>query len=104
MKLNAIYLTIFFYFCGRSADMSCEDMKKIERGSKNVGETGPECTPNVSSQKTCSIHPLKTNNCYKLWLELPSPLIRSKPVYVFPLNYGEQEVFSIIFLSYTQYY
>ncbi|XP_038134313.1 leptin receptor isoform X2 [Cyprinodon tularosa] len=74
-------------FQSKSADMSCEDMKKIERGSKNVGETGPECTPNLSSQKTCSIHPLKTNNCYKLWLELPSPLIRSKPVYVFPLNY-----------------
>ncbi|XP_022071967.2 leptin receptor [Acanthochromis polyacanthus] len=65
--------------------LSCDEMKKREKAGKTVGEMGPVCR---SSQKTCTIKPLRMT-CYKLWLEVPSPLgpIRSEPFYVFPQDH-----------------
>uniref|UniRef100_A0AAQ5XCE0 Fibronectin type-III domain-containing protein n=1 Tax=Amphiprion ocellaris TaxID=80972 RepID=A0AAQ5XCE0_AMPOC len=76
---NDTQLTILT-FRSSWADLPCDEMEEKERAGKTVGEMGPVCR---SSQKTCTIKPLRMN-CYKLWLEVPSPLgpIRSKSVYV----------------------
>lgn len=80
--------------------MSCDEMEERESGGEDVGEMGPDCRPSKSKEKICTFHPLKMN-CYKLWLELPSRLglIRCKPVYVSPLDHGEQELLYTIFKS-----
>ncbi|MED6244392.1 hypothetical protein ATANTOWER_008078, partial [Ataeniobius toweri] len=75
-------------FRSKSAEMSCDEMEERERDGEDVGEMGPECSPNKYKEKVCTFHPLKMN-CYKVWLELPSHLglIRCKPVYVSPINH-----------------
>lgn len=67
-------------------------MEERERTGEEVGEMGAYCLQ--SSQKTCTIQPLRMN-CYKLWLEVPSRLgpIRSKPIYLTPIDHGEHEGF-----------
>lgn len=46
----------------------------------------------VGFRKTCTIKHLSMN-CYKLWLEVPSPLgpILSRPVYLTPRDHGEDQ-------------
>lgn len=63
-------------------------MEERERAGEEVGEMGPACT----GSSACTIQPLRMN-CYKLWLEMPSQLgpVRSKPVYLSPIDYGERE-------------
>lgn len=75
---------------GRWADLPCDVMEERERAGEKVGEMGPACPQVLSRQKSCTIQPLRMN-CYKLWLEVPSRLgpIRSKPVYLSPIDHGE---------------
>lgn len=70
--------------------MSCYVMEERERAGEVVGEEGPACLQVNSMRTTCTIRPLRMH-CYKLWLELSSPmgLIRSKPVYLSPTDHGE---------------
>uniref|UniRef100_A0A3B5ARE7 Leptin receptor n=1 Tax=Stegastes partitus TaxID=144197 RepID=A0A3B5ARE7_9TELE len=67
------------------ADLPCDVMEERERAGEKVGEMGPACS---SSQKMCTIQPLRMN-CYKLWLEEASQLgpVRSKPVYLSPIDH-----------------
>lgn len=67
--------------------MLCYEMEERERAGEIVGEEGPPCQP---VGRTCTIHPLRMN-CYKLWLEMSSPMgpIRSKPIYLSPSDHGE---------------
>lgn len=82
------------YFSRRWADLPCDVMEERERAGEKVGEMGPACLQVHSRQKTCTIQPLRMN-CYKLWLEVPSRLgpIRSKPIYLSPIDHGEQDGF-----------
>ncbi|XP_032380771.1 leptin receptor [Etheostoma spectabile] len=76
-------------FRSRWADLPCDRMEERERAGVKVGEMGPACVLDRSKQKTyCTIQPLRMN-CYKLWLELPSPLgpVRSKPIYLSPIDH-----------------
>lgn len=81
---------LLFCFHGRWADLACDVMEERERAGETVGEMGPACLQVDPSKKTCTIRPLRMN-CYKLWLEVPSPLgpIRSKPVYLTTRDHGE---------------
>lgn len=76
----------------RWVDLPCDEMEQKERAGENVGMMGPTCVQVTSKQKACTIHPLRMN-CYKLWLEVPSHLgpVRSKPVYLSPIDHGEQD-------------
>ncbi|TDH08795.1 hypothetical protein EPR50_G00101470 [Perca flavescens] len=76
-------------FRSRWADLPCDVMEERERAGVEVGEMGPACLQDRSKQKTtCTIKPLRMN-CYKLWLELPSPVgpISSKPIYLSPIDH-----------------
>uniref|UniRef100_UPI0037E7B6C8 leptin receptor n=1 Tax=Semicossyphus pulcher TaxID=241346 RepID=UPI0037E7B6C8 len=75
-------------FKSRWSDLPCDEMEERERAGETVGEMGPSCLHVQSSQKTCTIQPLRMN-CYKLWLEVPSQLgpVRSKPVYLSPIDH-----------------
>lgn len=79
-----------FVFNGRWADLPCDVMEEKERAGEEVGQVGPSCLPDDSKQKTCTIQPLRMN-CYKVWLEVLSPLgpVRSKPIYLTPIDHGE---------------
>lgn len=79
---------LFLFF--RWADLPCGMMEERERAGETLGEMGPACLQLHSKKNTCTIQPLRMN-CYKLWLEVPSPLgtIRSKPVYLSPKDHGE---------------
>lgn len=93
-KRTRLHLCLFV-FNVRWADLPCDEMEERERAGENLGEMSPACME--GRQKTCTIHPLRMN-CYKLWLELPSQLgpIRSKPVYLSPVDHGEKEGFILI--------
>lgn len=93
-KRTRLHLFLFV-FNVRWADLPCDEMEERERAGENLGEMSPACME--GRQKTCTIHPLRMN-CYKLWLELPSQLgpIRSKPVYLSPVDHGEKEGFILI--------
>lgn len=71
-------------FRSRWADLPCDVMEEKDRAGDEVGELGPLC----NNQKSCTIRPLRMN-CYKLWLEMDSPLgpIKSKPIYVSPIEH-----------------
>ncbi|KAM9797295.1 leptin receptor isoform 1-T2 [Syngnathus typhle] len=70
------------------SDLPCDAMEETERKGENVGEMGPDCLPIRSKQQACTVQDVR-RNCYKLWLEMLSHQgpIRSKPVYVSPLEY-----------------
>lgn len=89
-KCNFAVLYLLFCFRGRWADLACDVMEERERAGETVGEMGPACLQVHPKKKTCTIRPLRMN-CYKLWLEVPSPLgpIWSKPVYLTTRDHGE---------------
>uniref|UniRef100_A0A672IAY5 Leptin receptor n=1 Tax=Salarias fasciatus TaxID=181472 RepID=A0A672IAY5_SALFA len=78
-------------FRSKWADLTCDEMEERERLGEDVGSMDPECTSVKSRSTTCIIQPLRMN-CYKLWLEMPSIFgpIKSKPVYVSPIDHGEK--------------
>lgn len=72
-----------------------QEEERRERPGEKVREDKPEdkrSCHQVGFRKTCTIKNLRTN-CYKLWLEVPSPLgpILSKPVYLMPKDQGEDQ-------------
>uniref|UniRef100_A0A667ZIW4 Leptin receptor n=1 Tax=Myripristis murdjan TaxID=586833 RepID=A0A667ZIW4_9TELE len=84
-------------FVSRWADLPCDVMEERDRAGEEVGEMGQATCQSAwgSGAKsgkervwTCTIQPLRMN-CYKLWLEVPSPLgpIRSKPIYLSPTDH-----------------
>ena len=85
-------MSLFLFYCRDSwADLSCEEMEERERAGETSWDTGPSCPQEEPKQQTCTIEPLRMN-CYKLWLEVPSQLglIKSKPIYLEPIEHGEQ--------------
>lgn len=90
MYLCGSLSSVLFSFHGRFSDLSCDVMEERERAGETVGKMGPACLQVHPKKKTCTIQPLHMN-CYKLWLEEPSPLgpIRSKPVYLEARDHGE---------------
>ncbi|XP_075872070.1 leptin receptor [Nelusetta ayraudi] len=75
----------------RWANVQCDEMQEEEQRGRpggKVQEDKPEdkrSCHQVGFRKTCTIKNLSMN-CYKLWLEVPSPLgpILSKPIYLMP--------------------
>lgn len=63
----------------------------MDRAGEKVGETGPPCLQVTSQENMCTIQTLRMS-CYKMWLEMPSESgpISSKPIYLSPLDHGEQ--------------
>lgn len=79
--------------------MQCDKMQEEEeevvvgegvRPWVKTGENQPNCRPVDTTKTTCTIENLSMN-CYKLWLEVESPLglILSKPVYLTARDHGE---------------
>ena len=81
-------------------------MEERDRAGQEVGqaagqEVGQMGHPCRSDQKSCTIQPLRMN-CYKLWLEEEASQlgpIRSKPVYLSPIDHGEDEWFQSRFMD-----
>lgn len=72
--------------------MQCDKMQEAEEEMKAKKRDQPNCRPVDSTKTTCTIKNLSMN-CYKLWLEVKSPLgpILSKPVYLTARDHGEHQ-------------
>lgn len=72
--------------------MQCDKMKEVEKEEvgEQEGADQPNCRLVDSTKTTCTIENLSMN-CYKLWLEVASPLgpIQSKPIYLEARDHGE---------------
>lgn len=72
--------------------MQCDKMKEMVEPSDTIAEVHANCRLVDSTKTTCTIENLSMN-CYKLWLEVTSPLgpIQSKPVYLTARDHGEDQ-------------
>lgn len=78
--------------------MQCDKMEEEEEVDERarpwlkMGEDQPNCRLVDSTKTTCTIENLSMN-CYKLWLEVASPLgpIQSKPIYLTARDHGEDQ-------------
>ncbi len=75
----------------------CETISEME-GSEGA-EENMECPSGAGDHRECTLRNLSLFSCYKIWLEVEGGRgkVRSFPVYVAPIDYGEfQSFFSSI--------
>ncbi|XP_041861661.1 leptin receptor isoform X2 [Melanotaenia boesemani] len=83
-------LILFFEW----TSLTCDMMKEVESSGKEVLKDSSSCKAVKSSDKFCTISPLKVSYCYKLWMGLCEKdssstecTIQSKPIYISPLDH-----------------
>ncbi len=71
----------------------CETISEME-GSEGA-EENMECPSGAGDHRECTLRNLSLFSCYKIWLEVEGGRgkVRSFPVYVAPIDYGEFQSF-----------
>lgn len=84
-------------FCYRQYTSMCETISKME-GTEEAEENMSlvkECPSGAGDHRECTLSNLSLFSCYKIWLEVEGGRgkVRSFPVYVAPIDYGEFQSF-----------
>jgi len=89
------------HFCYRQYTSICETIAKTQ-GSEETEENMSlvkECPSGAGDHRECTLSDLSLFFCYKIWLEVEGGRgkVRSLPVYVLPIDYGEFQRFPAAF-------